>query len=64
MTIVELIGLCVAQIIAGSSNLYSLYSGLPKRCAYPAVTAELQALGSLPVAAAVTRALPNHVMVL
>jgi uncharacterized membrane protein YkvI len=31
VTIVELIGLCVAQIIAGSSNLYSLYNGLPKR---------------------------------
>lgn len=31
VTIVELVGLCVAQIIAGSSNLYSLYPGLPKR---------------------------------
>jgi hypothetical protein len=31
VTIVELCGLCVAQIIAGSSNLYSLYSALPKR---------------------------------
>lgn len=33
VTVVELVGLCVAQIIAGSSNLFSLYSGLPKRCA-------------------------------
>jgi hypothetical protein len=31
VTIVELVGLCVAQIIASSSNLYSLYSGMPKR---------------------------------
>ncbi|KAF6262602.1 transmembrane amino acid transporter protein-domain-containing protein [Scenedesmus sp. NREL 46B-D3] len=31
VSITELVGLCVAQIIAGSSNLYSLHSGLPKR---------------------------------
>jgi hypothetical protein len=31
VTIVELVGLCVAQIIAGSSNLYTLHSALPKR---------------------------------
>jgi hypothetical protein len=31
VTIVELAGLCVAQIIAGSSNLYTLHSALPKR---------------------------------
>lgn len=31
VTIVELVGLCVAQIIASSSNLYTLHSALPKR---------------------------------
>lgn len=33
VTIIELVGLCVAQVIASSSNLYSLHSALPKRYA-------------------------------